>query len=111
VSRVLNDIGFWRTAGIIAAAVGQTMFVLLYLTFPWWRNFLGRALFGKALAFALLVDLAVVGRMIDWPKEDVYFVVLYWVLAAGIWAQFIAFLRVRLNNRQDVVSGNRGPLS
>lgn len=97
---------FWRTAGIVAAGLGQTLFVLLYLTFPWWRNFLGRALFGKAVAFALLVDVAVAGRIWDWPGENTYFVVLYWVLTIGIWWQLIAFLRVRLAGNHDRVSGN-----
>lgn len=97
---------FWRTAGIVFAAVGQTAFVLLYITFPWWRTFLGKSLFFKAFAFALLVDVAVAGRVWDWPNEDVYFVVLYWLLGLGIWAQFIAFLRVKLADGQDQVSGN-----
>lgn len=103
------SIHFWRTAGIVAAAIGQTLFVLLYGTFPWWRNFLGRALFGKALAFMLLVDIAVAGRAFDWRYEDTTFVVLYWTLALGIWWQFFAFLRVKWEGRQDAVSGNPSP--
>jgi hypothetical protein len=101
-----HDITFWRTAGIIFAAIGQTLFTVLYFTFPWYANFLGRALFFKAVAFMTLVDVAVAGRIWDWPYEDNIFVLLYWVLGLGIWYQFIAFLRVRLNNRQDAVSGN-----
>lgn len=102
------SIDFWRTAGIAMAAIGQTAFVLLYLTFPWWEKFLGRALFFKAVTFALLVDIAVLGRVLDWDFEDVTFVVLYWITALGIWAQFVAFLRVRLQHRQDAVSRNGG---
>lgn len=101
-----HAIEFWRTFGILFAAVGQTLFTLLYFTFPWYRNFLGRALFFKAVAFMTLVDVAVGGRIWDWPYEDALFVFLYWVLGFGIWYQFVAFLRVRLEGRQDVVSGN-----
>ena len=35
----------WRILTISMAAVGQTLFVLLYMTFPWYKTFLGRALF------------------------------------------------------------------
>jgi len=101
-----HTIEFWRTAGITFAAVGQTLFTVLYFTFPWWSNFLGRALFFKAFAFMTLVDVAVAGRVWDWPYEDAIFVSLYWLLGLGIWYQFLAFLRVRLDGRQDAVSGN-----
>lgn len=101
-----HTIEFWRTAGILFTAIGQTFFTLLYLTFPWWANFLGRALFFKATAFMLLVDVAVAGRVWDWPYEDAMFVCLYWLVGLGVWYQASAFLRVRLQNRQDAVSGN-----
>lgn len=88
-------IDFWRTTAIISAAVGQTLFVLLYATFPWWRTFLGRSLFFFAAALGLLLDVAVVGRMLDWKYEDNTFVCLYFLLSTGIWVQFGAFLRVK----------------
>ena len=106
LSDLFHTIEFWRTFGILFAATGQTLFTLLYFMFPWYANFLGRALFFKALAFMTLVDVAVFGRIYDWPYEDQLFVVLYWVLGLGIWYQFVAFLRVRLDGRQDSVSGN-----
>lgn len=102
----MPSIEFWRTAGIIFTAVGQTAFVILYLLWPWWKNFLGRALFFKAVAFALLVDVAVVGRVVDWKYEEQTFVFLYWVLGIGVWFQFFAFLRVRVQHREAAVSGN-----
>lgn len=102
----MTSIDFWRTAGIIFTAVGQTAFVLLYLFWPWWKNFLGRALFFKATALMLLVDVAVIGRMVDWRYEDATFVGLYWLLGIGVWTQFLTFLRVRLQHRQASVSGN-----
>lgn len=98
------SIEFWRTSGIIVTAIGQTAFVALYITWPWWTRFLGRALFFKALAFALLVDIAVCGRIWDWAHEDATFVVLYWLLGLGVWVQFFAFLKIKLQHRD--VSGN-----
>lgn len=41
------------------AAVCQTLFVALYLSRPWWRLFVGRALFTKSLALAVLFDIAI----------------------------------------------------
>lgn len=99
---------FWRTVALLSAAVGQTLFVALYATFPWWEKFLGRALFFKALALGALADVAVAGRIWDWPYEDQTFTVLYWTLSLGIWAQAYAFLRVRLRHQQRNVSGNEG---
>lgn len=101
-----TSVEFWRTVWIAGAALGQTLFVVLYFTFPWWANFLGRALFFKAFVFAVLVDVAVAGRIWDWPHEEATFVILYGAVAAGIWFQFFAFLIVRLDGRHDSVSGN-----
>ena len=75
---------FWRSVTITVTAVGQTLFVLLYTTFPWWRTFLGRALFYEALAFALLVDTAVAVRVWDLWNEDVIIVALYGLVATGV---------------------------
>ena len=88
---MIHDIDFWRGVLIAAAALGQTLFVLLYMTFPWYRTFLGRALFIKALTFMLLLDTAAAGRVWDWPHEDVWIITLYGLTALGIWAQFTAF--------------------
>ena len=108
---MLHDLNFWRTFALIAAAVGQTAFVLLYMTFPWYSTFLGRALFGKALALVLIVDFAALSRVFDFGRSDLAFSLLYGVLALGICWQFIAFFRVRLAGWRDEqdgqVSGNR----
>jgi hypothetical protein len=94
----MQSVEFWRTLAICVAAVGQTAFVLLYVTFPWWDSFLGRALFFKSLALCALVDVAVVGRVYDWRYEDQTFVGLYSLMALGILAQLSAFIRVRYRN-------------
>jgi len=87
----------WRSIALYGIAIGQTLFVLLYLTFPWYKSFLGRALFYKAFILAVLLDLALFARlnptMFDW---DAIFTVLYFLLGIGIWYQFSAFLRIRI---------------
>lgn len=102
----LYDPEFWRTVWISGAALGQTLFVALYVSFPWWANFLGRALFFKALVLGVVLDVGVLGLLFDWPYENETFVALYGAMATGIWVQFFAFLRVRLEERHDEVSGN-----
>lgn len=93
------SIDYWRTVALSAAALGQTLFVVLYLTFPWYRSFLGRALFFKAAVFCLLLDMIVAARLMHWTNADKVFVVLYGVLAAGVWAQFFAFLRIKTRGK------------
>lgn len=102
-----NSIEFWRTVTIISAAIGQTCFTVLYVLFPWWKSFLGRALFFKASSFMILLDVAVLGRALDWSAEDLTFVGLYALVAAGVWAQFFAFLRIRLRGRNQQVKHDR----
>lgn len=106
---LIHDIDFWRTFAICTAAVGQTLFVSLYLTFPWWKRLFGRALFFKAVSLGALVDIAVAGRIWDWRGEDVTFVVLYSVLALGIWAQFFAFLYVKVSGNSDRAGAGDDP--
>lgn len=91
----------WKTVGLSAAALGQLIFVTLYLTFPWWRSFLGRALFAKALIFALLLWAVVVGRAFDWPAKSVTFAIMYGLIAVGIWSQVWAFIHVMLTKNRD----------
>lgn len=85
----------WRTHAITAAAVGQTVFVLLYLLWPWYRNFLGRSLFFKSLTLMLVLDFGTVFRFIHWEYEDLVFTALYTIHAVGVWVQVVAFLRVK----------------
>src|SRR5688572_3775570 len=106
------SVDFWRTVSLFGVALGQTLFVLLYWTFPWYKTFLGRALFYKSLMLATIVDAFIVARILD-VELDALFVVLYTMLGIGVWWQLIAFFRVRWAGKQnrdnphrDVVSGN-----
>lgn len=92
----------WRTATITTACIGQLFFVLFYCTLPWWRTFLGRTLFGKAVVFSVLLDTGVAARLWDWPGKHVTIVVLYGCVAVGIWAELIAFIRTSRNHRKEM---------
>lgn len=94
-----------RSIALFTAAIGQTLFVLLYATFPWWDNFVGRALFLKALSLCALLDVLIIGRSVDWPHEDATFVALYFAMALGICWQCVAFLRVRLGSAEKQKTG------
>jgi len=100
------SIDAWRTVTLGAVAIGQTSFVVLYLTYPWWNGFLGRALFFKAVALAVLVDSYMYFRLFPFNHANVVFVCLYGLLALGVWFQCLAFLRVRIQHRQSAVSRN-----
>lgn len=95
----MPGVDFWRGIAIVVAALGQLGFVSLYLTLPWWTSFLGRSLFFMAASLALLLVVASVGIVWDWHGEDDTIVSLYCLVAAGIWYQLLAFIRVRLHHR------------
>lgn len=96
------DFVFWRTFILSGAALGQTLFVMLYVTFPWWHSFLGRALFLSALTLAVLLDALVVSRWLGLGRNDALFIVLDAAMAAGVWAQLFAFSTImRTSNRED----------
>lgn len=108
---MVHDWNAYRTVALCAAALGQTMFVLLYATFPWYKTFLGRSLFGKAVALLVIMDFAALSRLFDFGANDVVFTLMYGSLAIGVWWQFHSFLRVRVDGHHDQntgrVSGNR----
>jgi hypothetical protein len=97
----MGDIELWKGVTVVSAAVGQTLFVLLYVTFPWYRTFLGRALFIKAVTFAVMIDVAVAGMIWDWEHEHATLIVMYGCTAFGIWAQLTAFSVQRFGNKDQ----------
>lgn len=96
------NIDLWRTAAITAAAVGQTLFVILYMAFPWWKNFLGRVLFGKALSLLVITDVVALSRWFEFWRNDYLFTALYLILALGVWAELIAFWQVQRKSKAAV---------
>lgn len=99
------DMETLRSVGLGAAALGQIAFALFYLTWKWQETFLGKALFFKAGAMATVLAVAFVSRTWTLPYEDLIFTCMYYLLAAGVWVQFIAFLRVMArSNREDAAA-------
>ena len=95
------DIEMWRTVAVAAMAGGQTLFAALYLTFPWWETFLGRSLFVKAFVFALMLDVLLIARIWDWEHELEMLLTLYVLLAAALWGQLFAYVRVRMESQKS----------
>lgn len=63
----------WTRVAIVAvlvAAVAQTTFVLIYGTRKWWLSRVGRALFLKSLALAVLLDLSVVNTFVVYGWQE-----------------------------------------
>lgn len=86
-----------RSIALAVMALGQTFFTLLYLTLPWWRNFLGRALFAKAAVMTIVLDFAALARILGFANVDAAFTALYFLLGITIWAQGFAFMRVKMD--------------
>lgn len=75
------------------AAIGQTAFVILWATKPWWRTLIGRALMTKGLALALVLWFWIVGYYFPGhPYRDEIRDGLLAAVAVGIWAQVLAFI-------------------
>jgi len=92
----MNPITLSKVA-VVVMAIGQTAFVLLYGFKPWWRDYVGRALFVKSLTLMILVDAAVLSLLVPVPMWVA--VGIYWLVALGIWWQLGALLRQRLVRR------------
>lgn len=91
----------WRTLTLGGVATGQIAFCLLYATFPWYKSFLGRALFFKALVLALITGTYLLTRLLGWTNINETFIILYGLLAVGVWVQFFAFLKVRREGKAE----------
>lgn len=88
---------------ITIAAPAQTLFVLLYgFRSPWYKSLLGRALFTKSLALALLLNLSLVGYW--WPnyplRHPIGVIVVFLVLL-GAWMQLVALVHEKLSRHPD----------
>ena len=74
------------------AGVGQTLFVIVYGTRPWWRHFVGSALFTKSLALAVTLDVSLLNHYVDYPYERQVWTVLLFTIAASVWFQLVALV-------------------
>lgn len=97
---------------IHAAAVGQTIFLGLWLTLPWWRAWVGRALMVKSSALWVLLVGALVNYWIDkihgpYPGETAVVLLTHVAVLIGVWSQVFAlgWERNRAAIKQKPVSG------
>lgn len=99
---------WWIKFGIWVAAVPQVTFVLWYgIGAPWWTSILGRAVFTKALALALVLVLTLVGLF--WPQypyQQECSLGVIWLIAAGSWQQLVA-LAVEQTRKRYTDDGRR----
>jgi hypothetical protein len=93
---------FWYHVSLWTVAVPATIFPLLYTVwFKWWESTLGRALFSKSTALAVIVDLTLLGAV--WHLFYPWLTIgLLYVLAVAILYQQYAMLRVKMGERHDL---------
>lgn len=78
--------------------VGQLLFVALWASFPWWKEWVGRALMIKSFSLLVLLvgSLALFwGFMItdaEWSWAEEFRLGMNAFVTLGIWTQLVAFL-------------------
>lgn len=73
-----------------AAAVGQTIFIVIWSTRPWWRLWIGRALMAKSAALVLVLWFWVVGFYApEYTYRDEVRSALIFAVTVGIWLQVV----------------------
>lgn len=82
----------WSLRLVYAAAVGQTLFVILWGTLPWYRTRVGRALMVKSVSLMVYLDWAVlvINGWVPIAHRENIAVVLFGLITVGIWTQLTA---------------------
>lgn len=76
-----------------SAAIGQTAFVVLWATKPWYRTLIGRALMTKGMALCAVLWFWIVGFYFpDHPYRAELRDALLAAMTVGIWVQVVAFV-------------------
>jgi hypothetical protein len=98
----MTDIATVRHIGVVVlviSALATTLFPVLYAKAPWYRSALGRAVMFRAVALALVLDLAVVFELWVEPRSRL---VLLWiniavlaVIGASSAAMSVVLMRIR----------------
>lgn len=90
ISEWLFDAGAlgWSIRILNASAVGQTLFVVLWATLPWYRYRVGRALMVKSLGLMVYLDWTfIVYHFGPFAHQVVIGTWLFALVAFGIWSQ------------------------
>lgn len=92
----------WTLRLYTAAAVGQTLFVVVWAFLPWWQTTVGRALMVKSFALMLILDWSLATYHLGpFPHQQEIGVSLFGLVALGIWVQFGAIAREIWLGRRD----------
>jgi hypothetical protein len=89
---------------VLVAAPAQTLFAIIYgLWSPWWRSLIGRALFTKAIALALLIDISLLYQWLgdDYYLRDAVRICVFLLIAVGSWMQLVALLKEKYQGRLE----------
>lgn len=102
----------WQRSALVAimvAAIIQTVFLAVYLSRPWWRHFVGRALALKSASLWVVLWLTIVNTFFRYPGQEPISSLSLWVIAAAIAYQLVALLRTpRMAYPPDDRHGNEG---
>jgi hypothetical protein len=92
----------WTLRLYTVAAVGQTLFVVLWFLLPWWRTWVGRALMAKSFSLAIILDWALVNYHFGpFLHQQAIGLALFGLVALSIWLQLGAISREVWRGRQD----------
>ena len=94
----------WGDLLAFTCAPAANMFWLLYwTTAPWWRSWSGRAVITSKLGLAVLVDAAVLYRLLgrDYYGHEVIVLVAFGLITVGTWLYLFAFAHEQYRRRND----------
>lgn len=95
----LDSIGNWL---LWTAAIGQTGFVVCWVTLPWWTHWVGRALMVKSLALMIYLDTAIVLTNVEYFYGlTLLSVILFGFVVVGIWSQLVTLLHERFKRKDN----------
>lgn len=113
----MTALDWWRHTAILTATVGQLCFVGLWLSRRWWMHWVTRAIMAKSFTLLLLLLLASAHLLVQYAADvppwmrppryqpdgwDTAEVGLYWLVAVGIWAQFVALVvQIRIDGHKE----------
>lgn len=102
-SPAFQRVDVWLVHGML---VGQTTFVAIWATLPWWRLWVGRALMLKSFALDLLIAAAVanywlVTELGPYPGMDIITMTTHILILLGIWSQVFAIAHEIRSARRD----------
>lgn len=103
-NETLQAIDLWVVHGML---IGQLVFVIVWASLPWWKEWIGRALMLKSFALLLLLLIAVVNYWViqlwgGYPGMELVTLGTHILVFLGIWSQVVAIAHeIRAANQGD----------